>query len=124
MTASITRDIFLLSDLSTSNSLVDRQIPDLLFLSSHQPKKEITMTTHHVFLNTAYPDELALGRAEGVRPDEAYPVDLSASAAGLPLWRVDLNDQEPVFTTDLADAEAAMLSSRVHRVSQVEIVSR
>jgi hypothetical protein len=34
------------------------------------------MTTHHVFLNTAYPDELALGRAEGVRTDEAYPVDL------------------------------------------------
>jgi len=74
------------------------------------------MTTHHVFLRKAYPNELALKRAEGVRLGEAYPVDLSGSAGGLPLWRVDLNDQEPVFTTSLADVETALLASRVHQV--------
>ncbi|WP_152208639.1 hypothetical protein [Marinobacter changyiensis] len=81
------------------------------------------MTTHHEFLSTTYPDELALKRAEGVRIDVAYPLDLSGSEAGLPLWRVDLNNQEPVFTTNLADVEAAMLSSKLHRVTEVEIVN-
>lgn len=81
------------------------------------------MTTHHVFLNKAYPDELALRRAEGVRLDEAYPVDLSGQPAGANLWRVESDGREPLFTSSLAEIQAAMQSPKFRHISEVEIVA-
>jgi hypothetical protein len=81
------------------------------------------MTTHHVFLNKAYANEIALRRAEGVSTEEAYPVDLSQQPGTGPLWRLELAGEEPQFTRDPQQIERAMQSNRFNRLVEVQVVA-